>query len=163
MDMPHTFEHAHTFTYLGTILNKDNNKTEEVRNRIAIANIRVCYFSLQKPFKSNFLSTNAKILLNEKMVDVFERKILRRINGPVKDRDQWRCRYNQELYDLSKESRLSVIIGIARLRWSGHVTRMEENSMPRRLMYMQPEGPRKGGTPRAKWRMMWGRMQGCWE
>jgi hypothetical protein len=29
---------------------------------------------------------------------------------------------------------------------------MEENSMPRRLMYIQPEGPRKVGRPRANWR-----------
>jgi hypothetical protein len=29
---------------------------------------------------------------------------------------------------------------------------MEENSMPRRLMYMQQEGPRKVGRPRARWR-----------
>jgi hypothetical protein len=28
---------------------------------------------------------------------------------------------------------------------------MEENSMPRRLMYMQPEGPRNVGR-RARWR-----------
>jgi sorting nexin-29 len=27
---PYTFEHIHTFTYLGTILTKDNNITEEV-------------------------------------------------------------------------------------------------------------------------------------
>jgi hypothetical protein len=52
--------------------------------------------------------------MNEKMVDVFEWKILRRIYGHVKDRDQWRCRYNKELYDLFKEPRLSVIIRIAR-------------------------------------------------
>jgi hypothetical protein len=29
---------------------------------------------------------------------------------------------------------------------------MEENSMPRRLMHVQPEGPRKVGRPRARWR-----------
>jgi hypothetical protein len=45
-----------------------------------------------------------------------------------------------------------VIIRIARLRWSGHVARMDENCMRRRLMYMQPEGLRKVGRPRARWR-----------
>jgi hypothetical protein len=93
---PSTFEHVHAFIYLGTILAEVNNITEEVRNRIAVANRR--YFSLQKNFKSTFMSTNTKSLLykklvrpivaygtecwtlsqmNEKMVDVFERKILR--------------------------------------------------------------------------------------
>jgi hypothetical protein len=38
-----------------------------------------------------------------------------------------------------------VIIRIGRLRWAGYVTRMEEISMPRRLMYMQTGGPRKVG------------------
>jgi hypothetical protein len=56
------------------------------------------------------------------------------------------------LYDLFKEPRLKVIIRIARLRWAGHVTRIEENSMPRRLMYMQPEGPTKVGRPRTRCR-----------
>jgi hypothetical protein len=37
---------------------------------------------------------------NEKMVDVFERKILLRIYDPINDRDQWRCRFNEELYGL---------------------------------------------------------------
>jgi hypothetical protein len=82
------------------------------------------------------------------MVDIFEQKIIRRIYGPVKDRDQWRCRYNKQLCDLFKEPRLSVIIKIGRLRWAGHVIRMEENSMPRRLMYTQSEGPRKVGRQR---------------
>jgi hypothetical protein len=38
---PCTFEHVglHTFTYLGTKINKENNITEEVQNRIAVANV----------------------------------------------------------------------------------------------------------------------------
>jgi hypothetical protein len=39
---------------------------------------------------------------NEKKVDVFESKILQRMYGPIKDRDQWRCRFNKELYDFLK-------------------------------------------------------------
>jgi hypothetical protein len=61
-------------------------------------------------------------------------------------------RFNKELYDLFKEPRLSVVIRIARLRWAGHVARMDENCMPRRLIYVQPEGVRKVGRPRARWR-----------
>jgi hypothetical protein len=62
------------------------------------------------------------------------------LNGKIKDRDQWRCRFNKELYDLIKEPRLSVVIRIVRLWWVGHVARMDENCMCRRLMYVQPEG-----------------------
>jgi hypothetical protein len=90
--------------------------------------------------------------MNEKMVDGFEQKILRRIHGPAKHRDQWKCRHNKELCDLFKEPRLSVIIRLARLRWAGDITRMDKNCMHRRLMYTQPEGPRKVGRPRARWR-----------
>jgi hypothetical protein len=63
-------------------------------------------------------------------VDGLERKILRRIYDSIKDRGQWRCRFNKELYDLFKEPRLSVVTRIARMRWAGHVARMDENCMP---------------------------------
>jgi hypothetical protein len=102
------------------------------------------------------------------MVDVFERKFLRRIYNPIKDRDQWRCRFNKELCDLFKDPRLSVVIRIARLRWAGHVARMDEKSMPRRLMCLQPEGLRKMGRPRARWRDEVGKdarmlgLRSCW-
>jgi hypothetical protein len=39
---------------------------------------------------------------------MFEMKMLRRIYGPSKYRDQWRCRFNGELYSLFKGHRLSV-------------------------------------------------------
>jgi hypothetical protein len=57
--------------------------------------------------------------MNEKIVEVFERKILRRTCGPVKDRDHWRCRYNKDVCGLFKEPRLAVIIRIKRLGWAG--------------------------------------------
>jgi hypothetical protein len=45
-----------------------------------------------------------------------------------------------------------MVIRIVRLRWAGHVARMDENCMPRRLMCVQPEGLRKVGRPRDRWR-----------
>jgi hypothetical protein len=51
-----------------------------------------------------------------------------------------------------KETRLSMVIRIARLQWAGHVARMDENCMPRRLTYGQLEGLRKVGRLRTRWR-----------
>jgi hypothetical protein len=60
------------------------------------------------------------------MANVFEKKILR-IYGPIKDKDQWRCKFNKELYGLFKEPRLSMVIRIASLRWADDFARMDEN------------------------------------
>jgi hypothetical protein len=40
---------------------------------------------------------------DELQLAVFERKILRKNSGPIRDTDQWRRRYNEELYQLYAE------------------------------------------------------------
>jgi len=52
---------------------------------------------------------------------VFERKILRRIYGPICEGAIWRSRYNEELYRLYDEIDLVTTIRIIRLRWAGHL------------------------------------------
>jgi hypothetical protein len=86
------------------------------------------------------------------VLDVFERKILRRIYGPVQDKGQWTSWCNKELYNLFKEPKSSITIRIARLRCGGHVRRMDEEAPPRRIMYVTPRGQRKTGRPKARWR-----------
>jgi hypothetical protein len=83
---------------------------------------------------------------------MFERKILCIIYGPVQDKGQWRSRYNKELNDLFKEPKLSITIRNARLRWAGHVRRMDEEALPRRIMYVTPIGQWKIGRPKARLR-----------
>jgi hypothetical protein len=56
------------------------------------------------------------------------------------------------LYDLFKEPKLSITVRIARLRWEGHVRRMDEEALPRRIMCVTPGGQRKMGRPKAHWR-----------
>jgi hypothetical protein len=71
---------------------------------------------------------------NERALDVFERKTLRRIYGSVQYKGQLRSRYNKELYNLFKEPKISITVRIARLRWAGHVRRMDEKAPSRRIM-----------------------------
>jgi hypothetical protein len=43
-------------------------------------------------------------------------------------------------------------VRIARLRWAGHVRRMDEEALPRRIMHVTPIGQREAGRARASWR-----------
>jgi hypothetical protein len=62
----------------------------------------------------------------ERALGLFERKIPRRIFGAVQDKEQWRRRYNFELYSykLYNEPDLVKYIKINILKWAGHVMRM---------------------------------------
>jgi hypothetical protein len=43
-------------------------------------------------------------------LDAFERKVLRRILGPMKEKNTWRIRYNNELYKQFDKPSISNII-----------------------------------------------------
>jgi hypothetical protein len=59
---------------------------------------------------------------NDGSLSVFERKVLRRIFGPVCEHGFWRKIYNSELYELFSEPVIVKTMKIARLRWAGHVS-----------------------------------------
>ena len=59
--------------------------------------------------------------VDELYLGVFERKILRRIYGPICEETVWRSRYNEEVYRLYDGADLVTTIKITRLRWAGHV------------------------------------------
>lgn len=164
------FETVPRFTYLGSLITNNNDTTEEIQKRIMNANR--CYFRLQNLIKSRLLSRNTKILVyktlirpvltyaaetwvltkrNERALDVFERKILRRIFGPVLDNGFWRRRYNNELYTLFNEPNVTAFIKLGRLRWLGHVERMTEHQAPKSLLHSRPIGRRSLGRPKLRW------------
>jgi hypothetical protein len=64
---------------------------------------------------------------DELQLAVFERKVLRKIFGPIHHTDQWRRRYNEELYQLYAEPVTVKWIRSAGLRWAGHIVRMRES------------------------------------
>jgi hypothetical protein len=68
------------------------------------------------------------------MLNTFERNILRRIYGLTQEGGCWRPRWNNELYNLYKEPKVVEDIKIIRLEWTGHIIRMEEERIPKKVL-----------------------------
>jgi hypothetical protein len=73
--------------------------------------------------------------------------------GPVFDREKenWRTLTNKEIYPSVKKCTIIEIIMLNRLRWFGHVQRMEDNSIPKRVLNMNLGATRLRGRPRNRW------------
>jgi hypothetical protein len=87
----------------------------------------------------------------EEKLRTFERRILRKIYGPTCENGVWRIKYNDELYGLYKDLDIVRVIKVARIRWLGHLVRMEENSPCKKISFWQPEGSLKKGRPKLRW------------
>ena len=61
------------------------------------------------------------------MLGVFENRTLRIIFGPKRDDDgEWSRLHNKEFNSLYRSPNIIRVIRSRRLRWAGHVARMEE-------------------------------------
>jgi hypothetical protein len=57
---------------------------------------------------------------------VFENRVLRRIYGPKREEDgSWRKLHNDEFHSLFSSPNIVRVIKSRRMRWVGHVARME--------------------------------------
>ncbi|GFY10519.1 uncharacterized protein TNCV_2565471 [Trichonephila clavipes] len=106
-----------------------------------------CLNGIRKYMKSNLIKTKPKVLLyisllrsvstyacetgfvpraDENMVSIYESKILRFIFGGIQE-NRTREGSNLELYQSYKESDVVNFIKIQRIKWTGHVIRMNED------------------------------------
>jgi hypothetical protein len=85
---------------------------------------------------------------------VLENRVLRRITGPKRD-GGWRKLHNEELHNLHTSPSIIRIIQSRRMRWAGHVARMEEKRNVYRLLVGKPEGKGPIGIPRRRWIVLW--------
>lgn len=164
------FPVCHEFKYLGAMITEDNDVTTEIKARITAGNR--CFWAVQKALKFRGLSRRSKITIyktimrpvvtygcetwvltsaNERLLNCWERKILRKIFGPIYENGEWRIRRNDELRHLYGGPDLVAFIRRARLRWLGHVERMPEARYPRKALYGMPGGRRMRGRPRLRW------------
>jgi hypothetical protein len=74
--------------------------------------------------------------IDRKQLNIFERKVYRRIPGPVYDneKENWRMLTNKEIYAIVKKPTITETIRLHRLCWFGHVQRMEENRIPKIIL-----------------------------
>jgi hypothetical protein len=158
------------YVYLGTIINDSGDESKEIEARLIKGD--KCAGALHKIIKSKNVSRKTKIhlyktvirpvvlygsetwILNkteEGKIDIWERKILRRLFGGKREGDIRLRRTNEEVMNLFKESRISQVAKAGRLRWLGHLERMPEQRTPKMLMDINMEGQRKKGRPKKRW------------
>jgi hypothetical protein len=91
-------------------------------------------------------------LREENRLRVFENRVLRRIFGPKRDEvtGEWRKLHSEELHILYSSPNIRQIKS-RRMRWAGHVTRMEEEKNVYRVLMGKPEGKRPLERPKRRW------------
>ena len=89
---------------------------------------------------------------DRKHLNIFERKVYRTILGPVCDKETecWRILINREIYAVVKKPTVAESIRLNRLCWFGHVQRMEENRIPKKVLSTNLETTLRGRS-RNRW------------
>lgn len=165
------FANVETFNYLGAEINSANKISNDVSQRLTAAN-RAFYANLRL-LKSRIISKATKMKIYKTLIRpvltygaetwnistadatrlrVFERKIVRRIQGPVFDNGYWRIRNNDEIDGYLQQEDVVRFIKAQRLRWLGHVERMASTRMPKRILQATMTGRRQQGRPRNRWK-----------
>ena len=92
----------------------------------------------------------------EQALLIFERRIFRRIYGPKYENGDWKSRTNRELEEsrtnreleeMSKGENIVKWIKGQRISWLGHLQKMEEDRMPKKIFTQELEETRRRGRP----------------
>jgi hypothetical protein len=109
------------------------------------------YITLIRPVVTYGCETWTLTSRNGQRLRIFERKILRKIFGPVQDENGiWRIRKNHELNELKGNADIVRFIKSRRMAWLGYVMRMDGGRMPKRILEWKPMGRRNRGRPRKR-------------
>ena len=79
---------------------------------------------------------------------MFERKIF----GPTKEVNGiWRIKTNKELDELIKQRNIINYVKAQTLSWFGHIKKMPENSLVKRINKWKPFTGNPAGRPKSRW------------
>jgi hypothetical protein len=123
-----------------------------LKSRAVARNKKVrMYRTITRPVVTYGYETWCLTANDERSLRTWERKVLRKIYGPVYDNGIWRIRTNKELMALYQELDIVAEIKKVRLRWLGHVERMSEDRVIKKLYVSKPEGRRSVDRPKMRW------------
>ena len=80
-----------------------------------------------------------------------DRKIFRRIYAPKYENGEWKSRTNREIEEMSKGENIVKWIKGQKISWLGHLERMEEDRMPKKIFTQEMEGTKRRERPRKGW------------
>lgn len=134
-----TFEQGQVFKYLGSTLKNQNIIHGEISIRLGDANqclnalfkskllsrktINHLYISYIRLILTYVCATWAKTKGDDEKLRLFERKILRKMYGPVfnNTEQKWEIRTNAQLYQLHKKEDMVQFTRGTRIEWAGHI------------------------------------------
>jgi hypothetical protein len=165
------FEGIPSVTYMGALINRSNDINQSIKERIEAMDWAYCAgFCL---FKNQLIdgSTNVKIystlvhpvvrygaetwsctVADKNAHRFFERRIFRKVFGPVRDRGEWRIRHNEVLNELIEGRDIVRFMKPQRIRWLGYVERISEEWMSERMLKGRLFSKRRRDD----------HVQGCW-
>ena len=85
---------------------------------------------------------------DENTLRIFERQILRKIFGPVNIDSVWRIQNNTEIDKLIEGADIVRFTKAQRIKWLGHIQRMDQTRPTRKLLDWKRIGTRPVGRPR---------------
>jgi len=142
---------------------------KEIQRRILAGNRT--YFAAVSLFRRRLLSRATKIILyktlirpvvsygaeawtltkkEEQALLIFGRKIFRRIYGAKYENGEWKSRTNRELEEMSKGENIVKWINGQKISWLGHLERMEEDRMSKKILTQELEVTRRRGKDPGK-------------
>ena len=163
-----SIEEVEKFCYLGSVISRGGSCDKDIRTRLGKAN--TTFGRLSNLWKNKKLNLQVKVRLyeslvlstlqyssetwsmtvaNRKKLEAAHHKWMRRILGIT-----WKQMVtNEEVRKITGMGTLEVILRRNRLRWLGHIHRMDDNRLAKQVLNWIPkEGRKKRGRPRKNWR-----------